>query len=158
MSTKNLILIMIASVILFGCCQKERTNDKTVSNLIIVKENFYEFSKLFYTDSLFQIKRINFPLKGEHNIDVENSLSNELGDSTIHGWERENWIMLRNVVFQGNDTVKNLDGVIYRKKIQKKDTLVTESEYIEDSGFEIIKKFSLNKGKWYLIYYSVYNN
>lgn len=158
MNTKKIILIVIASVILIGCSQKEKTNEKKVSNWVVDNENFYEFSKLFYTDSIFQINRINFPLSGDHNIDIENSLSNEIGDSTIHGWKRENWVMLRNVTFQGEDTVKNIDGVIYRKKIRKTDTLVTESEYIEDSGFEIIKKFSLNKGKWYLIYYSVYNN
>ena len=65
--------------------------------------------------------------------------------------------MLKNTSFKGNDSILNIDGEIYKRKIIKSDTLVIDSVSVEDSGFEIVKKFSLKATNWYLIYYSVMN-
>jgi|GEM_PF-968132 len=158
MKREYLILAIFALFALNSCNQKSKINAYPLSVDSKAKgESFNEFCKLFYSDSLFQLSRINFPLSGIHNIEVEESPSNESGDSTIYKWEKENWVILKKNSFQGNDSVKNIDGEIYKRKTQKTDIFICDSVYIEDSGFGVVKKFALKNGKWYLINYSEYN-
>lgn len=158
MKKECLILAIFALFVLNSCNQRSKINTNPLTvDAKIEEENFDEFSKLFYSDSLFQLSRISFPLSGIHNIEVEESPSNESGDSIIHEWIKENWIILKKNSFQGNDSVKNIDGEIYKRKTKKTELFVCDSVYIEDSGFGIVKKFAIKNGKWYLISYSEYN-
>jgi len=159
MKAYNIFLLLF--LICFISCHSKRNDtskEKIAQNIFeSKKENFEEFSKLFYSDSSFQVSRINFPLSGKYNIAVTTSSSNELGDSIIYEWNKDKWVMLKNTSFKGNDSILNIDGEIYKRKIIKSDTLVIDSVSVEDSGFEIVKKFSLKATNWYLIYYSVMN-
>lgn len=162
MKKEFLILVISALFALNSCNQKNKMvkeNLLTVDTIIkdVKGESFDEFNKLFYSDSLFQMSRINFPLSGTHNIEVEESPTNESGDSIIHQWQKEDWVILKQNSFQGSDTLKMIDGEIYKRKIQKTDVFVCDSVYIENSGFGVVRKFALRNEKWYLINYSTYN-
>lgn len=158
MKIKHLILTLLSLLILSGCNQRSKKSTRTLiyneNTRDVKEESFDEFSKLFYSDSLYQINRIIFPLES----DIDNSASNESKDSTIYVWKKENWIMLKNNYFKGNDSVFIIDGEVYKTRIHRTNRLVVESIYIEDSGYIITMKFLLRNGKWHLIDYTECNN
>ena len=117
-------------------------------------ENFEQFSKVFYTDSLFQVSRIVFPLKGERNIDVPITATNVLGDSIITGWGKRDWRMLTDTYFPNKDTVITINNERYVRKIKKGNKSVVIDTYIEDSGFSVKEIYALKKNKWYLVLFS----
>ncbi len=117
-------------------------------------EDFRQFLKEFYTDSLFQVSRIVFPLKGERNIDVPITATNVLGDSIIDGWEKKDWRMLTDTYFPNKDTVIIIDTERYVRKIKKGNETAVIDTYIEDSGFSVKEVFALKKKKWYLVIFS----
>jgi len=157
------ILISIVLIELWSCNAKiaaqkstvfrEFKKEETVGK-INGNEDFAQFSKLFYTDSLFQMSRIKFPLKGERNIDVPITATNVMGDSIVSGWRKKDWRMLTNTYFSNNDSIMIIgsDKYIRKTNISNKSAIVYT--YIEDSGFSVREKFALKKGKWYLIFFS----
>jgi hypothetical protein len=158
MKKERLILVIFAMFALNSCNQKSKINASplTVDTKVkgVTGESFDEFSKLFYSDSLFQINRIIFPLES----DIGNSHSNDSEDSTIHVWKKENWVMLKNNFFKDSDSICSINGEIYKRRIRRTNILVIESIYIEDSGFITTMKFSLRNGKWYLSDYTESDN
>lgn len=123
-------------------------------NTIKGTENFEQFIKVFYTDSLFQVSRIVFPLKGERNIDVPITATNVLGDSIITGWGKRDWRMLTDTYFPNKDTVITINNERYVRKIKKGNKSVVIDTYIEDSGFSVKEIYALKKNKWYLVLFS----
>jgi len=146
-SGRNLVLAFLV-VFMFGCITQQKVNKTNI------KENFEEFSRKFYTDSQFQLSRISFPLKGQHNIDVPVKTTNLLGDSLISGWKKKDWIILKNSYFPNNESVFVIENTTYLRKTQKRAKSVTIVTYIENSGFSITEKYALKNGKWYLVYFS----
>lgn len=60
---KNLTVFVTIILLTFISCDKSRTQEKkNISNSNI--ENFDSFYDKFHKDSLFQISRLKFPLKG----------------------------------------------------------------------------------------------
>lgn len=149
-NSKNIVLLVVL-VLVVGC-----TTQQSLSNTEINK-SFEEFSKRFYTDSLFQMSRIKFPLKGFHNVEVPVTSKNAVGDSIISQWEKKDWRMLTNMYFRNNETKADIDGTTYLRKIHLKGNTVTIKTYIEDSGFCDTEKFALQKGKWVLVNFSSMN-
>jgi hypothetical protein len=98
-------------------------------------EDFKEFYSKFLTDSIFQMSRIKFPLEGRN---VE-------GDK-ITSWTIDNWVLLKKSAYE-------VDTVEYKVEITESDILKIFRVYIPDSGFEVLSKFGLIDGKWYLIYH-----
>jgi len=123
-------------------------------NTIKGTESFEQFIKVFYTDSLFQVSRIMFPLKGERNIDVPITATNVLGDSIITGWGKRDWRMLTDTYFPNKDTVITINNERYVRKIKKGNKSVVIDTYIEDSGFSVKEIYALKKNKWYLVLFS----
>jgi hypothetical protein len=98
-------------------------------------EDFMDFYSKFLKDSIFQMSRIRFPLEGR-SVD---------GDK-ISPWSIDNWVTLKTSVFE-------VDTAQYKVEITESDTLKIFRVYIPNSGFEVLSKFGLIDGKWYLIYY-----
>jgi len=149
-NSKNIALFVIL-ILVVGCSTQQRLS-KTHIN-----KSFEEFSKQFYTDSLFQMSRIKFPLKGFHNVEVPVTSKNAVGDSIINGWKKKDWSMLTNKYFQNNESEVVIENTTYLRKIHIKSNTVTIKTYIEDSGFCDTEKFAFRNGKWYLIYFSSMN-
>ena len=149
-NSRNIVLLIILAV-LFSCQTQQKLTKSTDH------ENFDEFSKKFYADSNFQLSRINFPLKGLHNIEVPITSTNILGDSMITGWKKSDWKQLKNGYFPNNESSIVINNTRYFRKIQRTTKSVTIKTYIENSGFSVTEKYSLKKSKWYLTYFSSMN-
>lgn len=122
--------------------------------LLTNEENFDEFQKRFYSDSIFQMSRVIFPL--ESDIVDSSSSASEYPQTPV--LNKRNWIMLRNGFFSKNDSIANINGRVYKRKIVSTKSKVVESVYIENSGFRETVTFSLKNGKWYLIDYILLDN
>jgi len=148
-------VIISVFFVLFYCCHSKQNEinrgQKKQIDTDQKNENFDGFRKEFYSDSLFQMSRINFPLAS----DLSDSLANDLKDSTVLQRTSENWKILKDNLFTYQDSIVNINGQIYKRKIVKINSQMVESVYIEDSGFFETMKFSLIKGKWYLMDYIV---
>jgi hypothetical protein len=97
-------------------------------------EDFKEFYQRFLTDSAFQISRLLFPLEGE-----------KIVDDQTYPWTLDNWTIMKASVYE-------VDTTEYKVEIEELDNLKSFRVYIPDSGFELVMKFKLVSGKWYLFY------
>lgn len=102
-------------------------------------EDFNDFYFRFHTDSLFQINRVIFPLKGfqSDNTTEESEGFDESNRS------KDDWIMMHQPVIDSDLILET----------QKTDTLVEERIYIEGAGFETGRTFKRINNIWYLDYY-----
>jgi hypothetical protein len=155
-TTPKVVLSKILLPLLFFCqilALSECTADtlKKENQQQIEEENFDSFYKKFYADSVFQVSRIIFPLKG-FNSDARDP---ELGDKNPpYFWKKNEWSFLSTL---DKDMVKDVheDGVdIYRKVLKRnKNLTVIEKIFREESGYSEERQFKKNKGKWFLVYY-----
>jgi hypothetical protein len=107
-------------------------------------EDFPSFYNKFTTDSLFQISRIIFPLKG-----CTYYLNNELNEDSLP-WIKEKWHFCVANIYK-------IDTAKYKTKILVQDSNITENIWKDNSGFMMERHFSLIKGKWYQDYFLVSN-
>lgn len=153
-------IIVCSLVFFFLSCQSK--NGKRIETGSIAKsESFDDFSKLFYSDSLFQINRIIFPLENDKKIEKE--YADALKDSdnveidkenNYHPLNKTNWTFLNNAYFKDNDSIAIIEGVTYKRRIHKTNTFVEENILYADNDFVmVVLKFKLINGKWYLIDY-----
>lgn len=135
-------MVMIKYRLLYACvmitvlvapsCTKRSAPSKTI-------ENFDVFYTKFHEDLSFQLERVRFPLEG-HYIDVE-------GDQA---WDKAQWEMHR-------QKVTDITEPDYDTEIIKEEDAVTDRVKIRDSGFYTERRFELQNGKWYLVYYESVN-
>jgi hypothetical protein len=103
-------------------------------------ENFDTFNVNFHSDSIFQMSRINFPIRGQLIDGFEN-----------HDWNAKNWQFITTEVGS-----KNLPKE-FREKVIKTDSLVIENIWIENSGFKLERQFKKMNSQWFLTYYNEVN-
>lgn len=97
-------------------------------------ENFEKFYQRFLTDSLFQISRVNFPLKGK-----------QIHIHGASGWKKEKWVMIK-------AKASEVDKTIYNVKTSRKEDSYFEGIYCKNCGFSFEMEYRLINGKWYLVY------
>lgn len=102
----------------------------------IYYEPFNSFSARFHSDSLFQIKRVKFPVEG-YSVTPE-------GKETR--WEKSNWLMHRL-------PIQEIDTLEFKVTVTEQPGLRIEEIFIEGSGFRTQRVFKQIKGKWYLTSY-----
>ncbi|NQU31869.1 MAG: hypothetical protein HQ521_01430 [Bacteroidetes bacterium] len=127
-------LITITVVISMTSCKSiknKRTNDLAAESSI---ENFDEFYNRFHADSLFQMSRIKFPLKG-NKVDFEGEKK----------WSGKNWITMKTRIY-------DVDTSEFQTDYKKTDISFIQKFWIEDSGYFSEYRFNLIHKKWYLIY------
>ncbi len=98
-------------------------------------EKFETFNKRFHSDSVFQLKRIAFPIQGGY-----------FATDTFFSWTPENWILHRNAIGEA------VDKAIFDHTIKRLDKMVTEKITISNSGFSFERRFTLKNRIWYLTY------
>ncbi len=102
-------------------------------------EDFATFYARFHADSLFQIERISWPLKG-------NYVQDSAGTAKDLRYQLEDWVMHRTMV----------DNPDFVQEIQS----LTEDLYVEEikartGKYRIERRFARLNGGWNLIYYRV---
>lgn len=137
---RNILLLLFA--ITAGCINsQEKSNQTTLSQT--VPEDFSFFYSRFYSDTSYQSERTIKPLRG-----------------TIKGWDddvvkEESWDNKKVTVTPKEKFLQIYKGL--KSDLIKKDTVVIEKYWIEQSGFQVEKMFILKSGKWYLYSYDISN-
>ena len=140
-------LLFAFFVILFSCnrTSKEITKEVEIINTPkrenkqpikapIPREDFNTFYNKFHDDSVFQIDRVKFPLKGYAMDTSESQLA----------WEKNSWVMHRN-------TIQDIDTSQFKINVEKTEYLYKEKVFIEGGGFASERIFKQINGKWYLV-------
>jgi hypothetical protein len=154
----SIISIQCMLILITGCNFKGNTVDhKGKSCDTLITENFDFFLHKFYSDSVFQISRIIFPLESEKVSDKE--YAEALKDSNIieisknnHAYfNKDNWIILSDTFFK-NDSIVTIDGVKYKRRFYKTPKFIEENIlYADPEQVMMISKFQLINKKWYMV-------
>ena len=143
---KNISLILILFIAITACNSEEKQADAVVSEdyMVDLPGDFAVFYKTFHEDSLFQMRRIMWPLQGLQTTDV--------GENIVNGkyyHSKENWLMHRRMT---KDT-----GFSGSMKLLGENLI--EETLIDGNGqFGMQRRFSKFGEEWYLIYYSGLNH
>ena len=114
----------------YGCTHNNDPIKKDNAN----NEIFADFYEMFFTDSTFQLSRIEFPIMRNHQI-----VNNE-----SHYWDIDNWQYLKKVNLLDERIERflyDLDGVI-------------EENIIISKRFRIKNTYSLIDNQWFLTSYT----
>lgn len=144
----------------FSCQDRKSKKENKIVLLNENKvENFNVFIKNFYSDSIFQINRIIFPL--ENDIKIEKEYEEALKDSNNINIDDEdnyishsinNWAFLSDSYFLDNDSIAIIDGKHYRRIFCKTNNSIEENIISIDDDFVVIKmKYRLVNNEWYLV-------
>ncbi|MDJ1466567.1 DUF4348 domain-containing protein [Cytophagaceae bacterium DM2B3-1] len=119
----------------------------------IQQESFDDFYIQFHQDSIFQKKRLLFPIQGY-------KVSEDLTGRTVkEKWTVSNWVILKIPIDKidtlpkftiiKNDTVGMTQ---YKTTRLWSQGVIIEKLWLVDSGFHFETRFKLVKGQWYLFY------
>jgi len=139
--------VLIAMFVFSQCTHKttpvkskvpEKVNAVKKSGVISLSlknaENFDNFYQRFHKDSLFQISRVKFPLKGQ-----------QVRMTGASNWKKENWLMIK-------AKAGEIDRTLYNVKTLKKDDSYFEGIYCKNCVFTFEMEYKLINGKWFLVY------
>jgi len=117
---------------------QEVTAEDEVSYENTLPDDFYPFYDRFHTDSLFQLERIIFPLKGI----AKSSDSTRIAEETL--WQKESWVQHK--PFNSHEgtferVFTNIGGII------------SEQISANDGLFTLEKRYAKLSDEWHLIYY-----
>jgi hypothetical protein len=156
------INVIILLILLFSSCNKKNATENILSKIKEVKvEDFDTFINKFYSDSLFQINRIVFPLENDRKIESEykEALNDSINISINNEnkyipHNKNNWVTLTTDQTFRKDSIVIADGVKYIRRFHKTEKYVEESIlYADPEYIFMIVKYKLINGKWYLVDY-----
>ncbi|MDP4202922.1 MAG: DUF4348 domain-containing protein [Bacteroidota bacterium] len=138
------ISVIILSLLLFNCTGKVNKSMYTQYNdaTNILNEDFDKFYNYFVNDSLFQISRVIFPIKGVMICPPENINDTLLADTNVI-FERKNWRHFKNIAID----VAQFDKE-YRSRNDSVIDVIISAKYFDNY---IERTFVRRKGKWYLL-------
>lgn len=149
------LIIFFCPVMYINCTADTKKNYTDKDESSVVEESFEDFYKRFYSDSLFQVSRVVFPLKGFNSDEYDEDLGNK---NPAYFWKKKDWSFLTTLEkeylrIDQKDWIEE-----YKKEIKRnKDSTILEKIYMVDSGYIVERKFKKIKGKWFLIFYSYRN-
>lgn len=144
MEVKSMLINTIILFLSFTSCinqNSSKTLDSTSRKSIAISESFEEFYEKFHSDSSFQMNRIKFPLKG-YNYDETYSPISEI-DYSNYEWKKSEWEIHSKPI--ASDSLK-VERIVKKEEVEE---VIT----IPNSGTEIVRKFTLIDGKWFLVFY-----
>jgi len=128
-------MFLFIIVVCFSCAMPKETQNRDIGTEMQQAEDFDEFYRKFHSDSIFQMSRIQFPLKGSNRDGFDESK-----------WKKSTWEMHK-------VGVQEVDTTIFKIEIKKTDSLYTERIYVDQAGFDMTRTFELLDSKWYLTIY-----
>lgn len=151
-------IICISFFLIISNCSLNKEKQNIEKKKVYTHENFNDFIKEFYSDSLFQLSRIIFPLENDIKIEKEYAEvlkdSNQIKISNENNFvphTKDNWVTLSDASFK-NDSIATIDGITYKRRFYKTNDSVEENILDADDEFVMIKlKFKLINNKWYLV-------
>lgn len=142
---KNALLILAIFISFTACNSIEKPQESVNEEYMVdLPGDFAVFYKTFHEDSLFQMRRIMWPLQGLPSSDI--------GENIVNGkyyHSKENWLMHRRMT---KDT-----GFSGSMKFLGENLI--EETLIDGNGqFGMQRRFSKLGEDWYMIYYSGLNH
>ncbi len=125
--------ICLILFLLLNCKSSNKSASKFIDSKASI-EDFSGFYDRFHIDSLFQISRINFPLKGV-NMDVTNKKV----------WTKDNWPLMKARIY-------DIDTSQFKIEYKKTENAFTQKFWLKDSSFGSEYRFELIDKKWFLVY------
>ena len=117
-------LFFLISILLIGCKNTPKQLD-----------DFAEFRQKFYSDTLFQVNHIIFPLRGN---DFDKM---EFGD-TVYIWQgKEDWRFIGDLN-KHNDVITD---------VTRNDSIVTELSHLDYGAWLLLVRFKKINNDWFLI-------
>lgn len=140
----SLFLLVASAFFVISCGSNNSENSsfpRGVSDFENLPEDFREFHERFHLDSVFQMNRISFPLRGLPAHFTEEDIYYEYQDSL--------WVLHRPY-----DTSSNL---YKREWIQRSSDEIEEFIVSTEADFGMSRTFKQSGGYWYLVYYAAMN-
>jgi hypothetical protein len=113
-------------------------------------EDFTKFHERFYSDSIFQISRILFPLPGADSDII-------YGNEKVEDQENEKYLIRNNKLFWKKEGWEHIDALAEDKEfavtLEKKGTEIREQMHSRETDLGITLWFSLIDNKWMLTYF-----
>jgi hypothetical protein len=140
---KYLVLLNFSLLFLFckGGGDQENQRANKIESYADLPDHFKDFYQRFHTDSVYQMNRIDFPLRGlpAHAHEEDNTFT----------WNEENWVFHK--LFDEKDTEYKRIWVLKNEN--------TINEYINStiSDFGMQRTFKKRTKEWYLSYYAAMN-
>ncbi|QRY60402.1 hypothetical protein [Sphingobacterium siyangense] len=158
----NLILATLIFGFFTNCHQKGNRNSNfnkdnkfafTEKKRIVYVEKFDDFLAHFFCDSIFQISRIDFPLRGMSTEFVfnEEEARDSVGNSFFikdrkFYWTKMNWTVIQSA------NLNNIEDYSFFKKKDDNYYEITYRSKLDD--IVLFFRFQSVSGHWYLTYYS----
>lgn len=136
---------MVSIVFFQFSCRENRGGaeefPKVVTEFDRLPEDFRDFHKRFHKDSVFQMNRINFPLRGLPAHFTEEDMN--------FAWEDSSWVLHKEY-----DTTTEL---FRREWTVHAGNEIEESIFSMEADFGMTRIFKQSGGYWYLVYYAAMN-
>lgn len=136
----RLLLFSIALCSLSACNTSTSSGEADAQARLELPPGFQEFYDTFHSDSLYQIRHIQWPLQGVKTSEQD---TNVINGRYYH--RPENWRMHRPI---------GTNSGFARRISPLGDDLVEEVFADEKGDFGMKRRFAKFDGEWYLIYYS----
>ncbi len=139
----NLFLLVFSTMMVScGSNNSEKTDfPRVISDFEKLPNDFKEFHEKFHVDSVYQINRINFPLRG---------LPAHFTEDDIHYEYQENeWVMHK--PFDVSSDLYKREWILVNSSEIEEIIISTEAD------FGMSRTFKQSSGYWYLVYYAAMN-
>ena len=138
-------LLVISAVFLFMKkinSPSQEASDEEITQIPIsenkLPDDFHTFYNQFHTDSIFQLSRIVFPLKGI----AQSKDSTKVIEEVL--WARENWVIHR--------PFNNHEGT-FEREFTNTANIISEIISANSGLFTLEKRYAKLSGEWHLIFY-----
>lgn len=140
------LILFVALICVFYFFKKMQYKNHNNPNVLLTEEqyetslpeDFHIFYDKYHTDSIFQMNRTMFPLKGISRSKDSTKIAEEVL------WEKDQWIIHKAFDSQNGTferTFTNIGGII------------TETITANEGLFTLEKRYAKLGGEWHLIYY-----
>lgn len=128
------VIFLISIISFFTNCSSVNKIQNKESRKKSSVENFDVFYDKFHSDSVFQMSRISFPLKGE-KVDWNGQQQ----------WTIKNWVTLKTKIYDVSTSE-------FKTDYKKTDSTFVQKFWLKDSGYFSEYRFELINKKWRLVY------
>jgi len=142
--TKYLLLFLLITALgllfFYRQAKKNKTPIPQESTEVVsngIPDDFLPFYNQFHADSVFQLTRVNFPLKGI-------KVNVETGGGTEYNYTQDEWTIHKEFDDMGGTFTRSFEEFA---------GIVVETIVANGGQFKSVRRFAKLSGEWHLIYY-----
>lgn len=140
------IQILIFALITMSACksdqksQADSNNNKNTEEVVqneSLPKDFEDFYNKFQSDTIFQLERTLFPLKGTKVV-------SDLGKIEEYTYQKDEWVVHR--------PYDDMNGT-FQRSFSTMPSVVEERIVTTQANFSMLRRYGKLSGEWHLIYY-----